>query len=79
MGLRKPRFTIEKHQEIGRRLYKLIEDYAHLRTEIANAFPINTPVVKEANKARNHYRELRNQLEKEFYKLEGTNKLKPPY
>ena len=79
MGRNKPRFTVEKHQEVGSKLKKIIAQYRELRLEIVNAFPDNTPASKEAHKVLHKFNQLKNKLDIEFYNLPEARELKSPY
>jgi hypothetical protein len=79
MGRIKPRFTFEKHQEVGSKLKQIIVQYREVRLEIVNAFPDNTPASKEAHEVLNKLNELKNKLDNEFYNLKEAKELKSPY
>jgi hypothetical protein len=72
MGKMKPRFTVERHQEVGSKLKQIIALYREVRLEIVNAFPNNTPAPKEAQK-------VLDKLDDEFYNLKEARELKSPY
>ena len=59
----KPRFSLEKHQEVGKEL-KVIRDYlVTLTVEINNAYPLREKVSRRALKACNAIDELRSSLD----------------
>lgn len=79
MGKIKPRFTVERHQEVGSKLKQIIALYREVRLEIVNAFPDNTPAPKEAQKVLDKLNELKNKLDDEFYNLKEAREIKSPY
>ena len=59
----KPRFSFEKHQEVGMEL-KVIRNYlSTLSVEICNAYPLQEKVSRRARRACDAIEELRSSLE----------------
>ena len=58
-----PRFSFEKHQEVGKELKVIRDHLVTLTTEICNAYPKQATVSRRAIKASDAIEELRNLLD----------------
>ena len=62
----KPRFSLEKHQEVGKELRVIRNHLVTLSVEICNAYPKNSKECRRARKACDAIEELRSSLDNYF-------------
>ena len=61
--MKKKGFSFEKHNEVGEELQPMRDYLTKLYCEIAKAYPVNSKVVRRANKASRALDELRSALD----------------
>ncbi len=70
----KPRFSLEKHQEVGKELQVNRNYLSGLSVEICNAYPKRSKECRRATKALNAIDELRSSLDNCFCKEYPKNR-----
>jgi len=67
MSEKRPGFTFERHVEIGKLLYRMHKDLAHLEIELSRAYPADHHVCKDAHSALYELDILRDSLNRTVY------------